>query len=129
MIVESVGLSDRQDNFAAEETFPHPRRYDHVEKGLYARVLVYAALRLLTLTSVSDSDAKNGEKAMVRGDMRRGAGPLATALRVLIDLIVVMLFTVAAVMIMGGGESGFLGALIGMFVAESANRSLKIGRS
>ena len=66
---------------------------------------------------------------MFRGDMRGSAGPLAIGLRLILDLAVVLLFTVAAVLVMGGGESGYLGALIGMFVAESAYRSLWSKRS
>jgi len=46
--------------------------------------------------------------------------------RLFIDFVVVMLFTVAAVLVTGGGAvSGFVGALIGMFVAESIWRSLR----
>ncbi len=66
---------------------------------------------------------------MLRGNVRGSAGPLEIGLRVLIDLAVVMLFTVAAVLVMGGGESGYLGALVGMFVAESAYRSLRARRA
>ena len=52
------------------------------------------------------------------------------AVRLFSDLIVVMLFTVAAVLVIGGGRtSGFLGALIGMFVAESFWRSLRERRT
>ena len=56
-----------------------------------------------------------------------GAGqPISMGLRLFVDLVVVALFTVAAVLITGGGStSAFLGALVGMFVAESFSRSLR----
>ena len=56
-----------------------------------------------------------------------GAGqPISMGLRLFVDLIVVALFTVAAVLFTGGGSSwAFLGALIGMFVAEAFSRSLR----
>ena len=52
--------------------------------------------------------------------------PISMGLRLFVDLVVVALFTVAAVLITGGGRTtAFLGALIGMFVAESFSRSLR----
>lgn len=63
---------------------------------------------------------------VIRGGYRGSAQPLSMGVRLFLDLIVVMLFTVAAVLVTGGGRaSGFLGALIGMFVAEAVRRSLR----
>jgi len=67
---------------------------------------------------------------MVRNGYRGNAQPMSMGLRLFLDLSVVMLFTIAAVLVTGGGRtSAFLGALIGMFVAEALSRSLRERRS
>jgi hypothetical protein len=51
---------------------------------------------------------------------------MSMGLRLFVDLIVVALFTIAAVFLTGGGStSAFVGALVGMFVAEAFSRSLR----
>jgi hypothetical protein len=63
---------------------------------------------------------------MVRNGHWGAAQPMSMGLRLFLDLIVVILFTVAAVLVTGGGRtSAFLGAMVGMFVAEALSRSLR----
>ncbi|HLG89280.1 MAG TPA: hypothetical protein VKZ79_19035 [Alphaproteobacteria bacterium] len=51
---------------------------------------------------------------------------MSMGLRLFVDLIVVALFTIAAVLLTDGGStSAFVGALVGMFVAEAFSRSLR----
>ena len=67
---------------------------------------------------------------MVRNNRWGNAQPVSMGMRLFLDLSVVMLFTIAAVLVTGGGAtSAFLGALIGMFVAEALSRSLRERRT
>ena len=64
------------------------------------------------------------------GEGYRGPQPESMGTRLLLDLVVVMLFTVAAVMMTGGGAAfGFLGAFVGMLAAASLSRSLRDRRA
>ena len=63
---------------------------------------------------------------MVRNAHWGSGQPMSMGLRLFVDLIVVALFTVAAVLVTGGGStSAFVGALVGMVVAEALSRSLR----
>ena len=63
---------------------------------------------------------------MVRNNHWGSGQSISMALRLFVDLVVVALFTIAAVLFTDGGStSGFIGAIVGMFVAEAFSRSLR----
>ena len=66
----------------------------------------------------------------VLGEGYRGPQPISMGTRLFLDLVVVLVFTVAAVLMTGGGAaSGFVGAFVGMVAAGALTRSLRDRRA